>query len=394
MSWRIAHVTATFPPYRGGTGNVCFHNARELARRGHEVHVFTAAIPGAPAYEERDGVTIHRFRPLARVGNARILPGLLPALRGFDLIHLHYPFFGGELATLAAKLYRTPLVITYHQDVLLDGLAGLVEKSLRRTVGWLTFRGAARLLFTSDDYGRASYVRPMLFGREHVLGELPNSVDVTRFRPDGVGPNLRTRHNVEPDDRIALLVAGLDRAHYFKGVEIFLAALARLPATVKGLIVGDGDLRERYMHRAVELRIAARVTFAGRVPDEELPDYYRLADVGVLPSVTMGEAFGLVLVESLACGTPVIASDLPGVRTVVSHGVDGLLVRPNDARALATAIENILRDEPRRREMGYAGRVKAVARYSWQHIGDHLETIYREVLAARPAPALQLRDEL
>ncbi|MCB0002896.1 MAG: glycosyltransferase, partial [Anaerolineae bacterium] len=73
---RIAHVTATFPPYRGGTGNVCYHNARELARRGHDVHVFTSTVDGAPQRETRDGIEIHRLSPLVRVGNAPLLPQL------------------------------------------------------------------------------------------------------------------------------------------------------------------------------------------------------------------------------------------------------------------------------------------------------------------------------
>jgi len=141
---KIALVTATFPPYRGGTGNVCFHNARELARRGHEAHVFTAALPGAPAHETIEGVVVHRLRPLARAGNAPLLPALSWRLRGFDVIHLHYPFFGGEITALAAKLSRAPLVITYHQDVLLSGVAGLLERLLRRTVGRLALRSATR----------------------------------------------------------------------------------------------------------------------------------------------------------------------------------------------------------------------------------------------------------
>ena len=86
---RIAQVVATFPPYRGGTGNVCYHNARDLARRGHDVHVFTMARDGVSTREVLDGMTVHRLRPLARLGNAAALPRLTRALRGFDLIHLH-----------------------------------------------------------------------------------------------------------------------------------------------------------------------------------------------------------------------------------------------------------------------------------------------------------------
>jgi glycosyltransferase involved in cell wall biosynthesis len=318
------------------------------------------------------------LRPILRVGNAPVIPGLFKVLAGFDIIHLHYPFFGGEMAALAAKWHRTPLVITYHQDVCLRGPLALAEKTLRWTVERLILRAAGRLLFTSQDYGRASYARRLLRGREHCIGELPNGVDTGSFSPRA---EAACRHT--PSTQNVLLVASLDQAHYFKGVHIFLQALAQLPATVQGIVVGDGDLRRAYEATAVELEIAPRVRFTGRVSNEELADYYRLADVTVLPSVTMGEAFGMVLLESLASGTPVVASSLPGVRTLVDHGGDGLLVTPNDPRALAAALQELLGDETRRCQMGMHGRAKVTAAFDWSHIGARLEAIYGEVLNAQ-----------
>jgi glycosyltransferase involved in cell wall biosynthesis len=380
-------VTATFPPYRGGTGNVCYHNAAELARRGHAVTVFTALVAGAPERETRDGIRIRRLRPLVRAGNAPVLPQLLPTLAGFDVIHLHYPFFGGEIAALAAGLNRTPLVITYHQDVFQSGLLGLAARLLTRTLGRWTLRRAQCLLFTSADYGQASYVRPMLAGREGIIGELPNGVDVTAFTPGPAPAHLSRRYGLGSGDQVALLVGALDQAHYFKGVELFLRALSRLPAHVHGVIVGDGDLRPAYQAQAQALGLADRVAFAGRVPDGELADHYRLADVTVLPSTTMGEAFGLVLVESLACATPVIASSLPGVRTVVDDGVDGRLVEPGSSEALEGCLASVLSlPAPQRRAMGQAGRRKVEVRYAWEQIGGRLEAIYLSILAPAAPP--------
>src|SRR6266542_1322672 len=107
---RIAHVTATFPPYQGGTGTVCFYNARELARLGHEVTVFTAATPGANGVGPA-GVQVERLSTAFQVGNAPFMPGLLRRLGGYNLIHLHCPFiFGGELVWAASRRTRTPYV--------------------------------------------------------------------------------------------------------------------------------------------------------------------------------------------------------------------------------------------------------------------------------------------
>jgi glycosyltransferase involved in cell wall biosynthesis len=382
---RVAHVTATFPPYTGGTGNVCYCNARELARRGYDVQVFTAVMDQttpAAAEEQRDGICIHRFIPLLRLGNAPLLPQLFSALRGFDLIHLHYPFFGGELAAIAARFYHIPLVITYHQDVLLSGPLGWIEKILRFTIGRYTLRSADRLLFTSRDYGQASYILPLLKGRESHIGEQPNGVDPDVFFPGNPPDHLYTRLGLVPTDQVALLVAGLDQAHYFKGVNIFLQALARL-AECKAVIVGDGDLRTTYEDMARSLGLADRVFFAGRVIDSDLPDYYRLAQVTVLPSVTMGEAFGLVLVESLACATPVIASRLPGVRTVVEDGQDGYLVEPGNVIDLAEKMNQIFHNSLRSDQMGIRGRARVEEKYSWAKVVDRLEMVYSTLIKSK-----------
>lgn len=382
---KIAHVSATFAPYQCGTANVCYHNAHQLAQLGHEVHVFTAAVPQAAALESCDGFIIHRLRPLVQVGNAPLLPQLLWSLRGFDVIHLHYPFFGGEITTWAAQLSGTPLVVTYHQDVhLIQPLRQVIATILRHSVGRLTLRGAARLLFTSRDYGQASYVRPMLEGCEEAIDELPNGADLERFSPRQTSHDVPSFNSFASDDRIALLVAALDEAHDFKGVEVFLKALAQLPDDVKGVIVGDGNLRAAYEAQVQALSLSQRVFFAGRVSDHDLPHYYRLADVTVLPSITMGEAFGLVLVESLASGTPIIASDLPGVRTVVANNVDGFLVQPNDETDLAKTLARLFMiPAVVRQRMGLAGRHKVKRRYAWASIGKRLEGIYREVAASQ-----------
>ena len=372
---RIAHVTATFPPYMGGTGNVCFHTARELTSRGHRVYVYTAAYSSSPAYEIKDGVIVHRLSSWVQVGNARFLPDLI-GMKGFDLIHLHYPFFGGELSSLAAWIHRCPLVITYHQDVLLPGWKSLVVKCLHWSIERWVLRSADLILFTSQDYARATFIRPILRGLEEQIYHLPNGVDTVKFCPEKVFPNDYQHYNFEMGDFLVMMVANLDQAHYFKGVEVFLRALVDLPRSVKGLIIGDGDLRPHYETLSSALNLEGRISFIGQVSESDLPDYYRLADVTVLPSVTMGEAFGLVLLESLACSTPVIASNLPGVRTVVDDSKDGYLVNPGDAADIVRKIRLLMENPVKCTEMGARGRRKVETHYSWPKVVDRLERIY------------------
>jgi glycosyltransferase involved in cell wall biosynthesis len=169
----------------------------------------------------------------------------------------------------------------------------------------------------------------------------------------------------------------MDHAHFFKGVPVLLSALP-LCSDFSAVLAGDGVLKGEYERQARSLDSRAR--FVGAVSRAELIRLYQRAAVTVLPSTTAGEAFGLVLLESLACGTPVVASDLPGVRTVVDHERDGLLVPPGDPMALAAALSRLGGDPDWRQAMGAAGRRKVEARYRWERIGERLEQIYTEVL--------------
>lgn len=394
---RIAHISATFPPYRGGTGTVCYHNALEVARLGHAVEVFTAAygavhghIPDAS--DDPPDVRVHRLRPLIHVGNAPLTPALLQ-LGQFDLIHLHYPYiFGAELTTIRALIGRTPTVITYHQDVILGGAMGAAIRAHEQLFGKAMLARADRLLFTSLDYGRSSRVAGLVDRMGARVGDLPNGVDPAAFHPQIDASAIRARYGLADSDRVALFVGGLDSAHYFKGVPVLLDALAQIDdARVKVMIVGDGDLRAQFEAQAGQSGIADRVIFAGRVPQAELAAHYALCDVFVLPSVTMGEAFGIVLLEAMACGKPVIATDLPGVRTVARHDDNGLIVPPHDARALAAAIRALMDDPGRRARMGARGRARVESTYDWARIGAALTAIYDEVIAGRGGARLSAR---
>jgi glycosyltransferase involved in cell wall biosynthesis len=375
----IAHVTATFPPYLGGTGLVCYHNALELSRRGHRVTVYTAATvaPAPPPAE----FAVTRLPALLRFGNAPILPGLL-GLRGYDVIHLHYPFYSGaEFARLAAWRSGTPLVVTYHQDVLLRGGLNLIAQAHRRTLEAWVLGTAQRVLFTTLDYAGESKAGWLLRRRPAHVGELPNGVDVHRFRPGLPREAMRRTFNLRNDDIVFILVAGLDEAHYFKGVKVALQALARLPEPrAKFLIVGEGDRLAGYRAEAAALGLVERVRFAGRVSDDDLPLCYAAADACVLPSVTMGEAFGMVLLEAMACARPVIASRLPGVRTVVADEDDGLLATPRDPSALATQMERLALNPALRRAMGTRGRAKVEANFTWPRLAEKLEAVYASVV--------------
>ena len=324
---------------------------------------------------------MQRLPVALRLGNAPFLPGL-GRLAGFDIVHLHYPFyFGAEMVWLRSLARDVKYIVTYHQDVLFEGPLRFVERVHHQLLGQRILHRASKVLATSWDYARASRLRPLLSERPSLVEEMPNGVDARRFRPDVDGTDVRARYGLRPTDLVVLFVGALDRAHYFKGVDVLLEALVRLPdGRVRLLIVGDGNLRAAYQRQAMTLGLGEQVVFCGRVSDAELPAHYACCDLSVLPSTTRGEAFGVVLLEAMASGKPVIASNLPGVRSVVHDGADGYLVEPRDAKDLANKLRLLQDDPQRRREMGAHGRARVEARYDWPRIIPRLERVYTEVL--------------
>jgi glycosyltransferase involved in cell wall biosynthesis len=381
---RIAHVTATFPPYQGGTGTVCYYNTRELARRGHDVTVFTAAMDGVLEHETLEGVQVRRLRSVARVGNAALLPQLVPVLSRFDIIHLHLPFIaGGELTSLAAALHRVPLVVTYHSDLVRDGTwRDLVFQAATWSSRRAVLMRADAVLFVSEGHAETCDQRAVYRMRRGGCRVLPNGVDTTLFQPGLDREETRRRLGMSAEHPVVGFVGALDRAHHYKGLEILMTALSGDElGHVQLLVVGDGDWKEHYQRRAAALQLDGRTTFLGKVGHESLPPLYRACDVLAVPSL-VPESFGLVIAESFACGTPALVSDGPGVRSLVEHGTSGLLVPPGDVRALRQGLVELLAmPDDTRKAMGEAGRRKVEECYTWQRVGCFLDRTYADVMA-------------
>ncbi|NQV89545.1 MAG: glycosyltransferase family 4 protein [Parcubacteria group bacterium] len=380
---KIAHVVSTYPPYRGGMGRVAFEYVERQRARGYSAHVFTIAgekVEDDPRY-------VHRVPSIMHIGNAGVLPSLFKRLSGFDLVHLHYPFYGGAEPTIVRKALRQNqgLVMTYHMDNYAPGLKGAIFSAHRRLLfPWLMNR-VDRILVSSLDYAKHSALAEL--NLEDRIEEHPFGVELDRFKP-GEETHLRSDLNLDSDIPVLLFVGGLDAAHHFKGLTVLFEALEKLVAQSWHLVVvGEGPLRETYKANADAADLSQRVTFAGNVSDEDLPRYYRLADMHLFPSTGRGEAFGLVAAEAAASGTPSIASNLPGVRTVVRDGDTGLLVTPNDVEELSKGILTLLEQPEVRRRFGLSARIHAEQHYGWEPIMDRLEETYESVLGQQSTRA-------
>ena len=362
---RIAHVTATFPPYLGGAGTVAFHHAEGLARRGHDVEVFTASTPGEPP---KSRATVHRLEPLWRTGNAPILPALA-RLRGFDVVHLHHPFiFGTELLLGGRVRDRPPLVVGYHNQLIGTGRRRALFAGWEATWGRLLLRAARRVLVVS--HAHAATVPGLRRLPPPKLAELPNGVDLDAFRPGDDAAGIRARHGIPSDAIVVAFVATLDRAHYLKRPDLALAALAAArDPRLHLLVIGGGEWLE-----ALRAQAGPRTTFAGARSHAELPDYLRASDLLLVTSDL--ESFGIVLIEGMACGLPAVSTDLPGVGAVVKEEATGLLAPTGDAAALGAALDRLAAAPELRRTFGAAGRARCERKFGWERIVDELEAIY------------------
>jgi glycosyltransferase involved in cell wall biosynthesis len=356
---RILHVYKdVYPPVRGGVERYIHDLCRHLRSRGHDARVMVTA-PGmsfSSREEERDGIPVTVVRSMGRILSNPVFTGLAGGLRRArcDVLHFHHPL---PAAIFAESRARTgiPYVVTYHSDIvrqafLLPFLAPLIRGFLGR---------ASAVLATSPAYARTS---AFLSGLSN-LRVLPPGVDSRYFRP---GPSSGSGY---------FLFAGRFRA--YKGLGILLEAWKDLPG-VRLVLVGGGPL-EGEARKAVR-RHGLDAVFAGEVSDEVLLDLYRGAKAFILPSIARSEAYGLVQLEAMACGTPVISTGLPtGVPWVNRNGETGIVVPPGDPAELARAVRSLADDSLRERlsrgAVARAGDLDAAGHFA------EVEKVYEEIAA-------------
>ena len=382
--------------YRPAVGGVTEHVdaiARELRARGHHVVVITSNFSDADAEAERDGDGGVSGAPdVIRIGRNLVVPfngaennltiglGLARRLRealergAFDVVHVHCPL-SPTLPLLTLRHATMPVVGTFHTASSSD----LPFRLLRRPL--LPYYARMKRVIAVSDAAREEVTR-------HFPGPVsvvPNGVDLTRFRP---GQERLERYD---DGTPNILFVG--RFDPRKGLPDLLRAaalLARDGVPFRLILAGDGRLR-RMVERMSTGPLLGRVHFEGRVRHDRLPRYYASADIFCSPA-RGGESFGLVLLEAMAAGAPVVATDIPGYRCVVTHGVDGVLLPPRNPEALAETLRALLLDPERRAALGARGVVTA-SRYGWDRIALDLEAVYGEAIGRRPADALAAPSE-
>jgi glycosyltransferase involved in cell wall biosynthesis len=378
---RILFSLTYYRPHVSGLTIYVERLARELAQRGHTVTVLTSQYEkGLPRQETVDGVQIVRAPVLFRVSKGVIMPtfGFLATqlVRQHDVISLHLPNFDAAGVALRGRLMKKPTTLTYHSDLKLP--PGLFNRGVNQVVhgmNHLAGRLANAIVAYTQDFADHS---PFLTRFARKVRVIPPPVEVPPTTPAAIQA-FAGRLNLDSHQVIGFVA----RLATEKGVEILLRALPRvLEVYPQARVLFAGQYEnvlgeEAYARRLEPLlrQHANRWDFLGILTPEELAAFYPNCDLVVLPSLNSTETFGLVQVEAMLCGTPSIASNLPGVRQPVAQTGMGRIVPIGDADGLAEAIIEVLRD----RSAYVRPRQEIVARFSTARTADGYEALFEEL---------------
>lgn len=373
-SYDLAVIVNYYRPYVSGLTETAAVVAEGLAARGWKVAAVAAQHdPSLPKREQIRGVDVHRAPVMARIGKGVISPSFITSARTVTrrsaVVNVHLPMLEAAVVTRLAR--PTPAAITYQCDVNLSG--SRLDSLILRTVD-ASSRSALRhgdaVIVSSFDYAGSSRIAEAI--PEHAEEIAPPCVTRSGGRPsfrDGDGPHI----------------GFLGRIVEEKGLEYLVSAFRQRPDPDARLLIG-GDF-ERVAGGSVVDRVRSamgddhRIRLLGFVPDDRLADFYASLDVFVLPSVNSLEAFGIVQVEAMLAGVPVVASDLPGVRVPVSATGFGRLAAPRDVPSLREALDQVLAVG----DSGWeAARRRAAECYSLQRTIDAYDRVLRRIRADPP----------
>lgn len=370
----ILHVAKFYPPAHGGIETAVASMAEGVAALGHSVHVLAHVEDDRPRLDHPvPGVTVERLGYPAAIGTMPLAPRLFSrywSLRDWaDIVHFHEPFPPASLLNFLIPAHK-PLFVSWHSDI-------VRQKILRHVVAPLQAK------LCKDAH---TIVCSAPFVRDHSVF-LPPYRDKTMILPFGIDLAPLAAASADEaaiaatrQERGGRFVLAAGRMVYYKGFGVLLEALKQ--CDIRLVLIGEGPMRAEWQAQAATLNVADRVQFLGGVDAATLYRHYAACEMFALPSTHRAETFAIVQIEAMACGKPVINTALPtGVPEVSLDGITGLTVPPNDATALADALQRLWQDDAQRHSLGQAARARAFEYYALEPVSRRLEQAYREACA-------------
>lgn len=373
---KIMQITPYFAPHHGGVESFVRDISKEFVAMGHSVTVLTSRYSDSlPERERMDGIEVIRIPLFATVMRSP-LPRSLKSYLGSidaDIVHSHTP--PPTFSFLASGPLRKEgrhTVLTYHCDADVPSrIASPFVRLADRVMTSRTVERTERIIVTSRTYASTS-ANAWKISSEII----PVSADTSRFHPDEEDGNRMRRELGVEDYKVVLFVGRLVR---HKGVTYLIESMRYMDRDTMLLIVGDGEYRGHLVRYIASRGMKDRVRMMGDVEDRLLPSIYRAADVTVVPSTSRLEAFSIAAVESMASGTPLVVSDIPGVREVIEDGVHGFTCRPMDPEDLAEKVKSILSDSALKRSMELEC-VRRAGLFSSSTVAAKVLSVYRSLL--------------
>lgn len=373
---RVLQVGKFYPPHMGGIETHLQVLCQELK---HHVDVEVLVANDGRQDEESwdDGVKVTRLGTLFSLSTAPVCPRLVRKIRESkaDIVHLHLPHPTAVLAYLASG-HKGKLVVTYHSDIVRQKHLGRAfEPFLHRCL-----KRCAAIIATSPKYLETSSVLSLYRERCRII---PYGIPLQQFMECDPAEVVRIQEQYGPR-----IIISVGRLIYYKGFEYLIQAMRDVQGHL--LIVGDGPLRPSLEDLARRSGVAHRVTFLGEIQNQDVTPFYHAANLFALASIARSEAFGIVQLEAMACGKPVVNTSLDsGVPYVSLAGITGLTVPPADPPALAQAINSLLDNSALQEAYGMAAKERVKQEFSKEVMLQRVLQLYQDVAGA---PARQKEE--
>ena len=368
----ILHVGKYYPPHMGGI-EIYLQSLVRHQTQSCSVKVIVANDGIRTVHECTKGAELIR---LCCMGSIKSMP-LCPTLPWHigraqaDIVHMHMPNPAAAFAYLVSGC-RIPLVLTHHSDTIgRENIRRLSEPFVQEAM-----RRASRIIVTSARYADTS---AELESHRNKIDVIPYGIDPSKFEETEPITVNNIQRNYGP--RIVLAIG---RLVPFKGFEILIRAMQKVRGNL--LLIGEGPLRKHLEGVARECGISGRVFFMGKIDNAQIANYLSAADVFSMPSISRAESFGIVQLEAMAAGVPVVNTSIDsGVPDISLDGITGMTVPPGDARAVAHALTTLLADREKRLRLGEAGKVRVREEFSEARMSISTMQVYDEIMSANAA---------
>ncbi|MDI9624711.1 MAG: glycosyltransferase family 4 protein [Methanothermobacter sp.] len=368
----------------GGAELAAYYLALKMAEHNN-INIFTTSINSKDFFEEYKGIQIHRYGTNFTIEKGNISFGLFrkPLNYDADIVHAHFSTPPAEIAALLyAKKKKIPFVLTYHGDW--QESFGSIT---RRIPLYFYNKFLIRRVLDSTDLvivPSKYYINESRFLGKYKdkITVIPNGINIEDFEIPLEKEECRQKLGLTRDRNIILFLGNLIQ---YKGPDILIKAMKLIVEKIPNtelILVGSGPMERELKRLSKNLNIEEHIMFAGFVGDSfKKALYYKAADIFCLPSTMSTESFGIVNLEAMTCGLPIIASKIGGIPDVIKNGKTGLLVPPKNPDALSDAIIRLLEDTELARKMGYNGKKMVEKNYTWDKVAKITERVYEEVVS-------------